>query len=102
MGGRPFYFDLTTTASARQFEDFVCAIDAIAELEGVTCFGKRAKHVVYGGTSEADVAHVRDRVLGVAMNSGIRPQLVTPRRAVCVFLRRNRPRYCSRKQEPAK
>ncbi|ETN21509.1 hypothetical protein PPTG_01666 [Phytophthora nicotianae INRA-310] len=72
MDGRPFYFEFTTTASARQFDDFERAIDARAELDGVACFGKRAKHVVYGGTSEEDVARVRELVLGVATATGIR------------------------------
>ncbi|KAI9987567.1 hypothetical protein PInf_023608 [Phytophthora infestans] len=72
MDGRPFYFEFTTTASARQFDDFEQAIDARPELDGVACFGKRAKHVVYGGTSEEDVARVRELVLGVAVASGIR------------------------------
>ncbi|EEY61093.1 uncharacterized protein PITG_01340 [Phytophthora infestans T30-4] len=42
------------------FDDFEQAIDARPELDGVACFGKRAKHVVYGGTSEEDVARVRE------------------------------------------
>ncbi|POM70860.1 Hypothetical protein PHPALM_12647 [Phytophthora palmivora] len=83
MDGRPFYFEFTTTASARQFKEFEFAIDARPELDGVACFGKRAKHVVYGGTSEEDVARVRTLVLGLAVVAGIRftdrsSQLCTP------------------------
>ncbi|KAG3194916.1 hypothetical protein PC128_g8915 [Phytophthora cactorum] len=71
MDGRPFYFEFTTTTSARQLDDFELSIDARPELDGVACFGKRAKHVVYGGTSEEDVARVRELVLGVAAATGI-------------------------------
>ncbi|KAE9306029.1 hypothetical protein PF008_g21569 [Phytophthora fragariae] len=66
MNGRPFYFDLTATASAAQFSGFE---SALAELDGVVCFDNR---VVYGGLSEDDVAKVRKLVLEAATPAGIR------------------------------
>ncbi|KAG7379919.1 hypothetical protein PHYPSEUDO_008014 [Phytophthora pseudosyringae] len=71
MDGRPFYFEFTTTASAQQFDEFERLIDMRPELDAVACFGKRAKHVIYGGTSEENVARVRDLVLWLAAAGGI-------------------------------
>ncbi|EGZ17095.1 hypothetical protein PHYSODRAFT_264438 [Phytophthora sojae] len=69
MNGRPFYFDLATTANAKQFSQFESAIAAIDGVHGVVCFDKR---VVYGGSSEEDVAKVRELILGAAATAGVR------------------------------
>ncbi|KAG7398228.1 hypothetical protein PHYBOEH_011473 [Phytophthora boehmeriae] len=58
-------------ASAREFYEFTHAIYALPELDGVACFGKRVKHVMYGGNSEDDVARIRDRVLELAAREGV-------------------------------
>ncbi|GMF28026.1 unnamed protein product [Phytophthora fragariaefolia] len=43
MGGRPFYFDLATSASTAQFSVFAGAIHASADMNGVACFDKRVQ-----------------------------------------------------------
>ncbi|RLN97776.1 hypothetical protein BBJ28_00018248 [Nothophytophthora sp. Chile5] len=71
MDGHPFYFVYCTTASARQFYDFHGAVADLPDLDGVACFGKRVKHVMYGGSSEGDVAKVRKLLLEVAARSRV-------------------------------
>lgn len=73
MVSQPFYFEYSTADSYRSYPyQFENAIDAAPDLSGVVCFGKRALHVVYGGNSQDDVARMRELVLQVADQTGVK------------------------------
>lgn len=68
--GRPMYLEFTATPAItpRQFSRFEAAVDAVPELNGVVCFGRR---VLYGATSIEDLKRVLGAIGDVALRKGV-------------------------------